>query len=564
MAAPATETSVELTGRVVSRRFLGKSLAFFSLLVRDPVPPTSIARSFRIKGAEAVDEDEKTNGLTVQVCFLATHFSTDPLQPRYAPFPQSKRSILHGDAIHVHAHEAVMESNNRKHLVVTQWRLLDRIHPDGGSHPASVHQHLLTSHAASAAVTDQFSINVPTSPPGVSDDAHSSPSLAPPLPPTKTRLFATTPFGFQDVAAGELIEKVGATDVDILDGKVIFTMDVDRVDQLHQLRSVEKLFVLVGRFRDLSANRDDVLSQLNTTLPGMIAPSYWDHILTTWQLFHKREATPPTSFRITIKLAGVVDGVEQLDIAQALAAGFTAQFSLEPELKDFDVEVFGHMQYPPPYAHGVLLLGVALSRHTMAYVDLGKHVGNGFSETGRVLSATTLRPTIAYNLMRIAHVEPGDVVVDPMCGCGTIPELVARYNRGTVFCLAGDIAPVAIERSAYNVNLDTSKHGGVLVDVVQWDARRLPLRRDVVDTLITDMPFGKRMGSHSKNSRLYPEILDEFARVTRKASGNAVLLTTEKEVTQRHLQKRPTWVVHRQHTVSVGGLDAKCYHVTYL
>ncbi|KAH9135726.1 hypothetical protein AeRB84_018942 [Aphanomyces euteiches] len=527
----------ELTGRVVARRHHGKSLYFCSLLIRKNVPPSSsCVWRYRIPTDEDADDC-----LTIQICFQASHFK--PLGTSDRPYPHAKKDILHGDTIRVFVSESTSTTSTRSHLTVAKWQLVERIHPDGGTH-----QQLLQRWTASTALVESYTADVPA-------DLAAQPRA---LSNCKTtRMFATVSYGFQDVAAGELIEKVDATDIQILDGKVVFTIASERLGDLRNLRSVEKLFVLIGRFNKLSTEKENLRRQLESVLPAMLSPPYWSHVQSTWQQFHKRTA-PAKSFRVTTKITGTVDGIETRDASQSLAAGLTTKFQLEPELKEFDVEVFGHLQYTA--TEGSLLLGLTLVQKTMAYVDLGKHVGNGLSETGRLLSTTTLRPTIAYNLTRIAHIEPGHFVVDPMCGCGTIPEVTARYNH--VYCIAGDFAPAAIERSAFNLNILDKKN--ILIDVVQWDARRLPLRSHLVDALVTDMPFGKRMGSHAKNNFIYPEILGEFARVTTKGSGNAVLLTTEKELTQRQLQKHPTWVVHRQNTVSVGGLDAKCYHLTYL
>lgn len=37
------------------------------------------------------------------------------------------------------------------------------------------------------------------------------------------------------------------------------------------------------------------------------------------------------------------------------------------------------------------------------------------------LGPTSLRPTIAYNMLRLAKIKAGEVVVDPLCGGGSIP-----------------------------------------------------------------------------------------------------------------------------------------------
>lgn len=44
-----------------------------------------------------------------------------------------------------------------------------------------------------------------------------------------------------------------------------------------------------------------------------------------------------------------------------------------------------------------------------------------FKRTIRHFGPTTLRATICSSLLRLADVKPGEVVVDPMCGGGSIP-----------------------------------------------------------------------------------------------------------------------------------------------
>lgn len=63
------------------------------------------------------------------------------------------------------------------------------------------------------------------------------------------------------------------------------------------------------------------------------------------------------------------------------------------------------------------------------------------------------------------------------------------------------------------------------IDVAQWDATRLPLREQCVDIMVSDLPFGKRIGSKTDNRVLYFHALLEMARVTRIKTGRAVLLT---------------------------------------
>lgn len=41
---------------------------------------------------------------------------------------------------------------------------------------------------------------------------------------------------------------------------------------------------------------------------------------------------------------------------------------------------------------------------------------------------TTLRSTICYNLLRLANPKPGDIIIDPMCGGGSIPVEVCIHT----------------------------------------------------------------------------------------------------------------------------------------
>ena len=54
------------------------------------------------------------------------------------------------------------------------------------------------------------------------------------------------------------------------------------------------------------------------------------------------------------------------------------------------------------------------------------------------------------------------------------------------------------------------------VDIVQWDAGKLPVRDRSVDVIICDMPFGMKHGNYRVNRRLYPLFFAEMARILTK------------------------------------------------
>lgn len=90
-------------------------------------------------------------------------------------------------------------------------------------------------------------------------------------------------------------------------------------------------------------------------------------------------------------------------------------------------------------------------------------------------------------MLKLADIKPGDIVVDPMCGGGSIPiEGAIGYSSG--FHVAGDMNDKAFARARDNVRAiveETKK--SIQTDVVQWDVTRMPLRDNSVDVFITDL-----------------------------------------------------------------------------
>lgn len=64
---------------------------------------------------------------------------------------------------------------------------------------------------------------------------------------------------------------------------------------------------------------------------------------------------------------------------------------------------------------------------------------------------TSLRATIAASLFRFAGgAGPGQVVCDPMCGCGSIPLETAQAARRALH-VAGELHEKGVQRSAANL-----------------------------------------------------------------------------------------------------------------
>eukprot|EP00933_Yihiella_yeosuensis_P005128 TRINITY_DN10957_c0_g4_i1.p1 TRINITY_DN10957_c0_g4~~TRINITY_DN10957_c0_g4_i1.p1 ORF type:complete len:579 (+),score=120.00 TRINITY_DN10957_c0_g4_i1:166-1737(+) len=259
------------------------------------------------------------------------------------------------------------------------------------------------------------------------------------------------------------------------------------------------------------------------------------------------------------------------EAAKSLAEGLQKlNPAWEACLVDFSLEVMAHVHFSE------VSLSLSLTEGgKMRLKRLNEQrAANAPTDAMPMRGATTLSPDLSYGLLVAAKLGTWNMLVDPMCGSNAIAETALRV--GAKFCLVGDFAAVAIEKTAHNAKLLPPALRNRL-DIVRWDCRRLPLRDGVVETLVTDMPFGKRIGSASRVNHLYPPVLAEFLRVSQlrrgQPNGTVVLLTQMTALVRRELRTvlplhvknhwgedvGKGWANQRMHGVNHGGLDCHVF-----
>jgi 23S rRNA G2445 N2-methylase RlmL len=132
----------------------------------------------------------------------------------------------------------------------------------------------------------------------------------------------------------------------------------------------------------------------------------------------------------------------------------------------------------------------------------------------------SLRPTVGAAMSWLARPTPQDIVLDPLCGAGTI--VIERCLLAPVHqALGGDIRDEAVAVARRN-----ARSAGVSASWHTWDARALPLDASSVTRIVTNLPFGKQIGSRETNFDLYTALIQEFSRVV-TTDGLLVALTSE-------------------------------------
>ena len=336
--------------------------------------------------------------------------------------------------------------------------------------------------------------------------------------------------GLEAVAADEITRDLGGEIKKTERGLVLFRAPEITPD-LMKLRTVEDVFLLAWGTDSLTYKATDLKQIQHWTAKE---PD-WQHLLRLHHTVHPKPKGKP-SYRLVSQMTGT-HAYRRIDAAKAMAQGLGGVFptSWKPAAENAAVEVWLTI-------HGATAVcGLRLSDRTMRHRTWKtEHL------------PASLRPTMAAAMVRLAGTSPGDLVVDPMCGAGTIMgeqiELSKQRRAGHVQIVGGDLEFNGLRAAVSNLR----RVGPALL--THWDARRLPLPRNSVDRIISNPPFGKQMASPEEIGPLYRAMIREYDRVL-KDGGRAVLLVSEGQALRDAIHP-VKWEAQRQLRVEVLGQGA--------
>ncbi|PIO67858.1 THUMP domain protein [Teladorsagia circumcincta] len=261
------------------------------------------------------------------------------------------------------------------------------------------------------------------------------------------------------------------------------------------------------------------------------------------------EAEKSFSFRVTCNRAGEKSrhNFSSMDAARTLGGIINRIFGWRPDMENFDMEVLLNIR------NDMMLVMTSLNRESL------------FKRNVSSFGPTTMRSTMCYCMAALARPKPGDVVLDPMCGGGSIPLEAALAFPGCLF-IGADIHPKALERCLQNVqycNANLLQSDSELA-FVACDAANLPFSESSIDSIVTDLPFGRKIGSVNDNRILYPRLLVEWERVV-KPDGLLVVMTHDRRSWERALALHGgSWRVSSHHIVNTATNVAHLVHVGML
>lgn len=308
-----------------------------------------------------------------------------------------------------------------------------------------------------------------------------------------TPLLLSTNQGLEDITAQEFRERLQEANLpettvpettietcpDGMTGYVSVASETDLPTILNvarRMRSIQHILAPVYAF-DLEAE-GEAMAQIRDVLASHDVP----------------EMNDASSFRVTSNRRGN-HLFTSMDVMRAAGDGLVDRYGTDVDLEDYDVEVRVDVR------HRRVRVGVQHTRDPLSR-----------RQSRLYQPQAALSPHVAYAMLRLPHLASAPrAIVDPFCGSGTL--LIEAAMQWTGMPIWGvDRSEQAVNGARLNVRADGFAER---IDIIQGDARSL---RDVlpdveVDLIVTNPPFGKRIGESLSLHQFYVDILAEFHHV---------------------------------------------------
>lgn len=366
---------------------------------------------------------------------------------------------------------------------------------------------------------------------------------------TEQLYFARVSAGLEQIAWQDIEQRLAARLVSFGHRRIDFAYS-GAPTALLDLRSVDDVYVFVARLTKLDHTRVSL-----DRLTQKIALVNFEPALAV--VAAARALPDYPKYRVTASHLGKrnysrydVEGAIERALTPRLSWRFVLNEADEPE-PDLDLRVLLEDDWA--------LLGLRLGA-----APLHRREYKVASRTG------SLKAPIAYCLGRLAGLAPGEVLLDPACGAGTILAEALSLAPGGVL-IGGDVDAAAIELAQTNLRaldvpvrlLDAAttidpraEPTGVVL--YQGDARATPLVAASVAVVVSNLPWGQQVLIDADIARLYQAIVGEIVRVL-APGGRAVLLTDQAEALQAALAAHPALRLASSVQISLFGKHPTAY-----
>lgn len=298
--------------------------------------------------------------------------------------------------------------------------------------------------------------------------------------------------------------------------------------ELLRLRTTEDVFATVAHITGLGHSEGALRVLHSAVSRADIAGA-----ITQWRASHKERQ--PHSWRVVSQMQGTHD-FRRVDAGRAVSDALRKLLPRAIRQVDDDAD----LEFWLSLGGGEAFVGLRLSDATMRHRTYKReHI------------PASLRPTVAAAMGWLSQPTPDDIVLDPLCGAGTL--IIERARLAPLQkAIGGDRREEVVGLAERN-----AQAAAVAAEWHTWDARSLPLDAASVTRVITNLPFGKQIGSHQANEGLYSALAREFGRVL-TPDGVIVALTSEDQLWERIVREQG-WRISKKVVIVVLGQPASIF-----
>lgn len=324
---------------------------------------------------------------------------------------------------------------------------------------------------------------------------------------------AETCYGLEDICQKELEEKLKISKSQVFEIRGFVSFENEKLEKYEQLRSVYNIYEYLGKTK---------LTEKRESLKRII------------EFFRKNppeDLLSAKSFRVTCSRYGHHE-FKSIEVERFVGEYFYENFHIPVDLRNPDKELF------------VKIVG------NTAYLML-KHNKKPLEKRNyRVfLHPTAADPILAYGMFRLAEIKEGEIVVDPMCGSGTILiESALEFPKAKYFGI--DISEKFLEGAKQNAKVAGVDH---LIKFIHGDCRNLESYFEKIDKIITNPPYGVKMGNEKSVKGLYYKFLESAGKVVRE-NGRIVLTVLRGNMFRMAIFRTKFFKIVEERIVKYGGL----------
>ena len=177
----------------------------------------------------------------------------------------------------------------------------------------------------------------------------------------------------------------------------------------------------------------------------------------------------------------------------------------------------------------------------------------GRTEPSKSLHQGELSPQLAWHLCHIADLKHGEIVMDPFCGYGSIPNAACKHFPVKEF-FASDRDPRCIKISQAKIGL---RNAGCRIREADFRSVLNFAAPGSFDAVVTDPPWGMFSSAGSLQT-LYDEMMDVFSKAL-KDDGRAVILSAAQKEMETALEKTRAFQINKTIPILVSGKKATVF-----